>query len=59
MLYLDPEEIRTDRLVETKLNKKNPQPVAEGSVRVHLLFLNPSLLSLDPEEIRNAYAQVN
>ncbi|NEO01326.1 MAG: hypothetical protein F6K50_39785 [Moorea sp. SIO3I7] len=35
------------------MNKKNPQRVAEGLVRVHLLFLNPSLLCLDPEEFRN------
>ncbi|EGJ33743.1 hypothetical protein LYNGBM3L_26020 [Moorena producens 3L] len=45
---------KTDRLVETKLNKKNPQRIAEESVRVHLLFLNPSWLYLDPEEFRNA-----
>ena len=37
--------------------KKNPQPVAEGQVTLHLLFLNPWLLCLDPEEIRNAYAK--
>ena len=47
----------TDRLVQTKLNKKNPQRVAEGLVRVHLLFLIPSSLCLDPEEFRNRYAK--
>ena len=41
---------RTDRLLETKLNKKNPQRVAEGLVRVHLLFLIPSWFYLDPEQ---------
>ncbi|OLT58453.1 hypothetical protein BJP37_04745 [Moorena bouillonii PNG] len=43
---------RTNRLFETRLNKKNPQRVAEGLVRVHLLFLIPLWFDLDPEEIR-------